>query len=390
MIQQRIDTYKERRLQKEAGKVIGAPIYTSFPRLGNYLPELPKGTMIMITANSGIGKSQLYRSLMLWNFYIHYKKHPDSGFKPKWIIFLLEESKEEFTDALVSSFLFYKYGISCDPMWLNSMHKKALPIEVIQKIEELRPALEELLSHIIVEDSIYNPFGLYTTCRHYSQQWGTHYYTELIPKNPDKPIVITQAQYEQIQNHPNHKGQWKYSHYIANDSNEHVFVIADHLALLQPEKGGTIRDAMGAWSFNYCRKNISKHWKWTICNIIQQASDSEKQQFDFKGNSIINKIKPSLDGLGDNKATQRDHLVILGLFAPDRYNFSEYGGYDIKTLGDRFRTLTILKNRIGKGNLELPLYFNGASSYFTELPPADKMTPLQYDLIIKDKYKGES
>ena len=383
MISDRIKLYKERRDLKNKGKVIGAPLYTSFPRLGDYLPELPKGTMVMITANSGVGKSQLYRSLMLWNYFIHYKRNPASGFIPKWLIFLLEESKEEFIDALIASLLFYKFGIVCDPLHLNSMHKKALPIEILYKVEECQPILEELLTHIIVEDSIYHPFGIYNTCRYYSRQWGEHYFTNLIPKeNPDYISYDTYNTYTREQ-----KDKWKYSHYIPNNPDEHVFVIVDHLALLQPEKNMSLRDAMGMWSFSYCRKNISKHWKWTITNIVQQASDSEKQQFDIRGRSIISKIKPSLDGLGDNKAIQRDHLVVFGLFAPDRYEIKDYAGYKVDELEDRFRTLIILKNRIGKGNLELPLYFNGASSYFSELPPSNAMTPDVYKSILNDTYR---
>ena len=66
------------------------------------------------------------------------------------------------------------------------------------------------------------------------------------------------------------------------------------------------------------------------------------------------------------------HLIILGLFAPARYELEEYAGYKINILGDSFRSLIILKNRIGKTNLELPLYFNGAVNYFEELPkPSD-------------------
>ncbi len=384
MIQERIQTYRDKKVLKESGKVIGAPLYSSFPRLGDYLPEFPKGTMTMITANSGVGKSQLYRRLMIWNFYIHYKKFPDSGFKPKWLVFLLEESKEEFIDALVSSLLFVKFGISCDPMHLNSMHKNALSLDILTKIEEVEPILEELLTHIIVEDSIYHPYGIYFACRHYSKEWGEHFYTRLIAS--ETPEYITIGQYELLDKTA--KEQWKYSHYLPNDPDEHVFLLVDHLALLQPEKGGTLRDAMGNWSFNYCRKNISKHWKWTICNIVQQASLSEQQQFDFKGKSIISKIKPSLEGLGDNKAIQRDYHVIFGLFAPDRYGLDEYAGYDITTLEDRFRTFLILKNRIGKGNLELPMYFNGAASYFAELPPSDQMTPEIYHRVNADRFMG--
>jgi hypothetical protein len=42
--------------------------------------------------------------------------------------------------------------------------------------------------------------------------------------------------------------------------------------------------------------------------------------------------------------------------------------YDIKILQDYYRSLTILKNRIGTPNLKLPLLFNGQTNTFSELP----------------------
>jgi hypothetical protein len=177
-------------------------------------------------------------------------------------------------------------------------------------------------------------------CRHYSREWGTHYYTEF--HKTETQNFISHEQYDFLSKES--KENWKYSHYVPKDPDEHVFVITDHLALLSTESGMTPHQTMGKWSYEYGRKQISKHWKWTICNVVQQAADSEKQQFDFKGNSIVEKIKPSLDGLGNNKELQRDHLVILGLFAPARYNINMYLWYDVGLMDDRFRTMIILKN----------------------------------------------
>ena len=100
---------------------------------------------------------------------------------------------------------------------------------------------------------------------------------------------------------------------------------------------------------------------------MQQASDSEKQQYTNSGQSILEKIEPSLDGLGNSKECQRDMKLIFGLFAPDRYGIKKYGVYDVTRLGDNLRLVKTLKSNISKCNQRIAFYFNGACSYFKEL-----------------------
>lgn len=125
---------------------------------------------------------------------------------------------------------------------------------------------------------------------------------------------------------------------------------------------------MTKFSAEYCRKNISKHFGYIPVLIQQQEAAKEKQVFTNRGESVESKLEPSLDGLGDNKLTQRDALVVIGLFAPDRYGIEEHMGYDITTLKDNYRCLILLKNRVGRPNLKKGLYFNGAANIFAELP----------------------
>lgn len=95
----------------------------------------------------------------------------------------------------------------------------------------------------------------------------------------------------------------------------------------------------------------------------------DKQQFTNSGESVIAKLVPSLDKLANNKEVGRNYFILLGLFAPERYGIAGYLGYDITKLRDNFRELSIIKNRLGTPNLKLPLYFNGATNTFIELPP---------------------
>lgn len=70
--------------------------------------------------------------------------------------------------------------------------------------------------------------------------------------------------------------------------------------------------------------------------------------------------------------------LILGLFGPARFGIPEYDGYNIAKLEDKFRSLIILKSNFSITNIKLPLYFNGACSFYEELPKADEINYNNY------------
>ena len=167
-----------------------------------------------------------------------------------------------------------------------------------------------------------------------------------------------------------------------------IILIIDNLNNLQQEveEGRllTERETINKWTRKYGRLQISKHWRWSIINILQQSAESEKPQFDYKGNLIIDRCKPSLDGLGNSKECQRDHVIIFGLFAPNRYGITEYpetNGYNISRMKGNYRSFIILKSNISETNKEIPMYFDGSCSGFKELPKPSEMTEDIYKRI---------
>lgn len=63
--------------------------------------------------------------------------------------------------------------------------------------------------------------------------------------------------------------------------------------------------------------------------------------------------------------------LMLGLFSPFRFELPEYRKYDIKKFKDHIRFLEVVINRDGNSGDIIPLYFDGATCYFEELPKAD-------------------
>jgi len=331
--------------------------YTCFPwldmpKISTILPGIQKGRYVIVTANSKVGKTQITDHLYLLNPLDFLQKNPTSGLKLKIFYFSLEMSAEDKLKSVVSNKLFKDHNISTSPDKLYSEYKNDIIAEnVLQKLSSYEEYFNWFSQHVEIIDNIRNPYGIYKYVRQYAIANGTFYLNGRIVdmSNPSNKI---------------------YDEYKANDPDEYVIIITDHVSLLQPENGKSLWDAIFSYSSNYCLK-MRDNFKYTVVNVQQQAADQEKQQFTFKGSSIINKIKPSPDGLGDCKLSGRDCDVMLGLFAPARYNIAQYPaeeGYDLTKLGDSFRELSILLNRRGISGRTIPLYFRGDTNFFKELP----------------------
>ncbi len=360
-----------RKLRKE-GKFIGIPLYKIFPKLSKVLPSLPRGAMWLISASTGIGKSKFARFLIraiysIYKDYVERNKNP--GFKPFFLIFLTEESKEELIIGLTSSLIKAKYNYNMGKLEILSMGESQMTDKEFGYIRGVQPELNELLSFMDINDSIYNPYGMYKYCRHISKQRGLHYYTELFKKEDKEITFITHIQYEKLT--PEFQKKYKYSHYKPNDEDEYVVVLVDNLNNLSTESShnGELRLAINDWSRKYAKQQLSMHWKWTVINVIQQSMAVEQKQFTTKGDSITEKLKPSISGLGNSKECARDVEIFTGLFKPAKYGIKKYEGYDVSKegLGLNFIAAIFEKNRLGTDTFELPLYFEGATERFAEL-----------------------
>ena len=78
---------------------------------------------------------------------------------------------------------------------------------------------------------------------------------------------------------------------------------------------------------------------------------------------------------------------MLGITNPLSFELPEHLRYEISRLKGHARFLEIVLNREGESNDIAPLYFDGATNYFAELPPSKDSVSMQkvYDLIAKLK-----
>lgn len=338
------DDLEERRERVLSGKVNCIP--WGLPRFEEYSPGIEQGRYYLMTANSKVGKSQGTDWLFMYNPFKQMKLNK-LPIKLKIFYFSLEMSKEEKLRQMMCNLLFltsdHKTVIS--PKTLRST-KKAIDQDILDKLRENEEYIDEFLECVTFIDNIRNPFGIYKFMRDYALKNGTqHFKTVQTEEGPKK----------------------YHDYYEASNPEEYVMCIVDHAKLLSPEKGGSLRDTIGKLSSDYfiILRNMYNH----IPILVQQQSAAQESI----DNARANKLRPTLDGLGDNKTTQQDANLILGLFSPFRHQIADYEGYDIKFYKDNIRFLEILGGREGGAGVICPLYFNGAVNYFREMPDPNDM-----------------
>lgn len=331
-----------------------------------------------------------------WRFVM---RNPQYNIDLKFVVFLLEDDINRFVDYLICALLYIRFNIAISPKELRSSFKDLPSLDLFNKIEEIQPYLDDILSRCDIQDSIYNGYGIYKYCRLKSEEWGTHYYTDLlgneqyITRSAYNDLGRLDSKYEENSleelvhkfglNPAKYSNFWKYSHYVPTNPNQHVITVIDNINCLVPDKHEKdLKVAMDNFMYNYMRKNVAKHWNWTVVAVQQNVGGAEEQSFSLlKGNSIVEKLVPSLDKLGDSKLTQRACHLIYGLFDPYRYGIEEFLGYNITLLKDNVRFLYILKNNDGKSNIIVPLYFIGESSYFKEMSDPKNINADVYKLL---------
>lgn len=347
------------RIQNNMNKDINC-IPWGLPRFEEYLPGIIQKRYYLITASSGVSKTQFTDAMFLYNVYDFVKLNP--GVKAKIFYWSLEIDKETKFLQGISRRLFLQYGIQADTTTLLSYGKNRCSKDLFEKINLVRDYFEELEDILEIHEDGINPFGVRKRLVDYSKANGKTHLKPMPFTNEDGSIEIKQV----------------FDYYTPNNPEEYVISITDHIGLLALEKdfNGTkdIKGTIEKHSNNGVE--LRNKYGYIICDVQQQSSEKENNE-SFK----LNKLEPSMQGLGESKLVSRNVDLILGLFSPARHEIPLYRKYNIGRLQDNYRFLQIIKNRHGIANIGTHLYFNGAVNYFKELLRADQMTEEIYSNI---------
>ena len=248
------------------------------------------------------------------------------------------------------------FNIRISPTDLKSTDKdKPLSEEVFKLLQdpEFLNIMHYYEKHISFQSSR-NPTGCWKEMKAYAEANGTTKYDEIKVKDEFGTIETRK----------------KFKYYTPNNPNEYVFIIVDHISLAENERGLDLRQTINKWSeYMIIFRNRYNY----IPVIIQQQSMETTNLEAYKQN----KIRPTMAGLSDSKATGKDASIMIGITNPYSYEISNYLGYDIQRLKGNFRVMEIVLNRNGQSNGLCPLFFDGAVNNFKELPLPDEVLGME-------------
>lgn len=297
---------------------------------------------------SGKGKSQLTSYLFIYNTLL-YCYYNNKNIKVKIIYFPLEETPERILQRFISYLLYIKSGktIRVAPRDLRST-TEAVSEDILKYIED--PEISDILKYfeenVIFPQDCNNPTGIYKWCKQYAEDNGTVYTKPGKYKNELGETIDTQI----------------FDRYEQDDPNEYRIIIIDTINLIDTERGMSLKESMDKLS-EYLAKYLRNRYHYSPVVIQQQAFSGESNDAVKLG-----RVSPSISNLGDSKYISRDANIVLGLFSPFKFSLREYYGYDITRFKDNIRFLEVLVNRDGAMGGICPLYFDGATCYFEELP----------------------
>jgi len=321
-----------------------------FERFRKVYPGVEQGKFIIITANQKVGKSKLADYLFIYEPLFYMMEHPE--LRVKVLYFSLEMSAKEKYNEFECYLLGRLDKLHIDTRRLRSVDKPCDPhvFELLES-ERYQKYINAYEDMVIFNDTDKNPTGIRKFYRDYALKHGHYNFTTVQVPNEFTGELEDKKVLDPI------------NPYTQDDEEEYRIIILDNAANVATEKGyDTLFKAIEKVS----KDGIvaKKQLKYIFVLIQHQAQAQEGIE-----NIKLDQMEPSVAGLGDNKTTSRDVNCIMGLYNPSKFNKKEHLGYDILRLKDNGRFLKILDDRdYGAGGNICPLFFDGATSTFKELP----------------------
>lgn len=227
--------------------------------------------------------------------------------------------------------------------------KKGNPLkaEILELLssEVYKRQLDFFEEHVVFSEET-NPTGIYKECRDWADTNG---------KTIRVPVEYKDSLTGEI------KTKMKVDHYEPYDQDLYTIIFIDHISLISPESGMNLRESIIKLSSYLV--NLRNFYGFTPVVVQQQASDVESVESIKMG-----RTRPTTAGLADSKYTARDCNIAFGIHNPYKYDEKSYLGYDITKFKGNIRFVEVLVNRDGESNGVCPLFFDGATCFFKELP----------------------
>lgn len=316
-------------------------ISMGLPKLESIIDGVTRETYTLILSNSGAGKTSF--ALYSYVFKPLQAHLEDDDFKI--IYFSLEMNATSLFIKLLSMYLFETYGIELSYKKILSRERDyVLSEEYYELIKKCKPWIDKIESKLEIYDKQVNATTVYSILKKRLEKMGTF-------SESENRLIYTPYNPNLIYN-----------------------VIIDHIGLIRPQQGNTLKKEIDDLSAYL----VVLREKCKISPVVIQQANREQGNIErFKqGKSAF-----SINDAKDSGNTVQDSNVMIALYNPFRDALKTYRKYNIEQLGSIFRSIMVLKNRFGDCDVEIGCGFYGWINYFKELPLPDEI----YDY---DKYKN--
>ena len=303
------------------------------PKLESIIDGVSANTYTLVFSPSGTGKS----SLALYAFiYRPLMEHlNDDNFKVFYAS--LEMSADLLFAKLLCMYIFETYGIELSTKELLSKKKDyILNDELYNIVQECIPWMKKVEEKVTIYDKGMNAEILYSLLMADLQEIGTFSETDhrkiYTPNNPDLVYLV----------------------------------VIDHISLLRPNKNRSLKEEIDlVSSYLVTLRNICRISPLVIMQANRDSAGMERRK------QGLNNMR--LSDTKDSGGPVQDSEIVISIFSPHRERLATYNKYNISVLTDRFRALTVLKNRYGESDVEIGVNFFGKCGLWKELPKPDEI-----------------
>lgn len=255
--------------------------------------------------------------------------------------------------------IFQKHKILLDSKYILTMladdeqlQKNRMSTEVYELLMRELDILDEMEEDIFIIDDKITPKGVYASVKNYAENNGT---TTTLPVMDRKGNFIHNKNV-----------------YTPTNPEELVLGICDHIGLVAPDKdaGGKKGTIDTLSSFFVSLRNQHNYSFCAISQFNRELADVNRQRF--------KELTPQMEDYKDSGGPAEDAETVIALFNPIIYNMNTYSNYNIGRLGERFKGVSILKNRNGSAPARIGYTFLGECGVYAQLPTGEEMKEENY------------
>lgn len=338
------------------GKNGGIPM--GFDRLNRYI-GIRKKIYTLVFGATGSGKSAYIHAAYILNPFDYYYKYKNTiKTKLRVMLFSMERSKKYTLAKWLCRKIFLDHAIIIPIPKMLGWWDTKLTLDEHDLIAMYEDYVGELMEVVTIIEGAQNPTAIYKYMKEYALKNGREEEID---------------EYRKI--------------YIANNPDEIVEPIIDHMGLTKREKLMFSKKEAIDKESEYMQYFRDFYGYSPV--IVSQLNRNMSNPIYIK----LDSFEPVLDDIKESGRPGEDADVVTSLFDPIRYKTNDPDSryivdnfVDYTTGAKYFRSVKILKNTYGEDDISIRMAFQGATGIFKELPKAADMENFNYNDLFDGSY----